>query len=74
MNHARLDLLIIDMNPVDLKYYPFMLSLNKCTEICKVLSPKLYVPKETKHIHVKVFNMTANKDEAKAMTTYFMWL
>ena len=69
MNHARLDLLIIDMNSVDLKY-PFMISLNKCTEICNVLSPKMYVPKKTKYIHVKVFNMIANKDEAKAMTEH----
>ena len=22
---------VIDMNPVELKYYPFMISLNKCT-------------------------------------------
>ena len=22
---------LIDMNPVELKYYPFMISLNKCT-------------------------------------------
>ena len=31
---------IIDMNPVELKYYPFMISLNKCTRSCNVLSPK----------------------------------
>ena len=24
-------LTLIDMNPVELKYYPFMISLNKCT-------------------------------------------
>ena len=39
---------IIDMNPVELKYYPFMTSLNKCTGSCNVLSPKICVPKETK--------------------------
>ena len=40
----------IDMNPVELKYYPFMISLNKCTASCNVLSPKICVPKEKKDI------------------------
>ena len=59
---------IIDMNPVKLKYYPCMISLKKCTGSCNVLSPKMCVPKETKDINVKAFNMIKNKDEAKAMT------
>ena len=63
---------LIDMNPVELKYYPFMVSLNKCTGSRNVLSPKICVPRETKDIYVKAFNMIANKNEAKAMTTYFM--
>ena len=58
---------INDMNPVELKYYPLMISLNKCTGSCKVLSSKICVPKETKDIYVKAFNMITNKDEAKAM-------
>ena len=58
---------IIDMNPVEFKYYLFMISVNKCTGSCYVLSPKIYVPKETKDINVKVFNMIINKDEAKVM-------
>ena len=41
---------IIDMNLVELKYYPFMISLNKYTGSCNVLSPKIFVPKETKDI------------------------
>ena len=36
----------IDMNPVDFKYYSFMISLNRCTESCNVLSPKICVSKE----------------------------
>ena len=28
---------LIDMNSVNLKHYPFMISLNKCTVICNVL-------------------------------------
>ena len=31
---------LTDMKPPELKYYPFMISLNKCTGGCNVLSPK----------------------------------
>ena len=58
---------LINMNPNELKYYPFMISLNKCTGSCNVLSPKIYIPKGIKDIYVKAFNMITNKDEAKAM-------
>ena len=61
---------LIDMNPVELKYYPFMFSINKCSGGCNVLSPKICVPKETKYINVKAFNMIKNKDESKAMTEH----
>ena len=59
---------LIDLNPAELKYYPFMISLNKCTGICNVFSPKTCAPKETKDINVKGFNMITNKNEAKAVT------
>ena len=62
--------ILIDLNPVELKYYPFMINLDKCTGSCKVCSPKTYIPKETKDIKVKVFKVIANKNEAKAMTKY----
>ena len=39
---------IIDLNPVELKYHPFMISLDKCTGICDVSLLKIIVPKETK--------------------------
>ena len=61
---------IINMNSIELKYYPFMISLNKCTGSCNVLSPKIYVPKETKDIYVELFNLITNTDEAKAMTEH----
>ena len=37
---------IIDLNPVELKYYPFMISLGKYSGSCNVLSPKRCVPKK----------------------------
>ena len=62
--------LIHDMNLNELKYYPFMISLIKCTGRCNVLSPKMCVPKETKDIYVKAFDIITNKDEAKAITEH----
>ena len=32
---------LINMNPIELKYYPFMISLNKCTGSCNILSQKI---------------------------------
>ena len=52
---------LIDLNPVELKCYLFMISLNKCTGGCNVLSPKKNFPKETKDINVKAFNIITNK-------------
>ena len=61
----------IDMNPVGLKCYSFVISLNKCAAYCKVVSQKIPVLKETKNKNVKAFNMITNKNEAKAMTEIF---
>ena len=61
---------IIDMNHVELKYYPFMICLNKCTGSSNVLSPKICVPKKTKDINVKAFNMITNQDQTKVMTKH----
>ena len=58
---------LIDLNPVDLKYYPFMISLNTFNGNCNVLSPKKCVPKEIKNINVKAFNLITNENIAKAM-------
>ena len=44
---------LIDMNPKELKSYPFMISLNQCTGSCNVLSPKICVSKEIEDINVK---------------------
>ena len=36
------------MNPVELKYYQLMISLNKYTGSCNDLFPKICIPKKTK--------------------------
>ena len=61
---------LIDINSGEHKYYPFMISFNKCTGSCNVLSPKICVPKKTKDINNKPFNMITNKNEAKSMTEH----
>ena len=45
----------INISPVQLKYYPFMISLNTCAGSCNVLSPNVCVLKETKEKNVKAF-------------------
>ena len=40
--------ILIDLNPFELKYYPFMISLGKCTGSCNVLSPKYVFQKKQK--------------------------
>ena len=46
---------LIDINHVDLKHYPFIISLNKFTVSCNVLSPKICVPKENIYIYIKIY-------------------
>ena len=61
---------LIDLNPVELKCYPFMISLDKCSGSCNVLSSKICVPEKAKYINVKAFNMITNKIEAKTMAKH----
>ena len=61
---------LINLNPVEPKYYSFMISLDKCNASCNVLSPKICAPKKTKDISVKVFNMITDKNEAKTITKH----
>ena len=61
---------LIDLNLVEHKYYKFMISLDKCSGSCNILSSKICVRKETKDTNVKLFDMITNKTEAKAVTKY----
>ena len=60
----------MDLNPVELKYYSFTISLDKCNGSYNVLLPNLCVPKETKYRNAKVFNMITNRNEAKTRTKH----
>ena len=61
---------LVILNPVELKFYPFMISLDKWSRNCHVLSLKICVPKEKKAINVKAFNMITNKNEANKMAEH----
>ena len=59
---------LIDLNPVELKYYPFMITLDKCNGSCNAvydLSIKICVLNKTKSINVKVFNVITKLKKAK---------
>ena len=59
---------LIEMNLVEPKNDPIIISLNKCTGNCNVLSSKICVQKQA--INVKASNMITNKNEAKNMTAH----
>ena len=58
---------LIDSNPVELKYYLFMVSPYKCSESCNSGNDlqKIYVSTKAKNINVKAFSMITNRDEVK---------
>ena len=63
-------LILIDLNPAELNFYLFMISLDKCNGSCNDiddLSTKMCVPCETKGVNVKVFNMITKVYEAKTL-------
>ena len=51
---------LINLNLIELNYYPFIVSPDKCNASCNVVDGlyiKICLPLETKDINVKVFNM-----------------
>ena len=63
----------IDLNPVELKYYPFMISLDICSGSCNSvhdLSTKICVKNKTKDVNVKVFKMITNRKEARTLVKH----
>ena len=64
---------LIDLNPAELNYYPFMISLGKCNWSCNAvdeLSKKICVPSKTKDENVKIFNMITRIYQAKTMVKH----
>ena len=64
---------LIDLNLVEFKCYPFIVSPDKCSESCNSandLSTKICFPIKIKDINVKSFNMITNRDEAKTLVKH----
>ena len=64
---------LIGLHPVELSYYPFMVSSDKFIGICNSvddLSVKAFVPGKVKDINVKAFNILTSKIEAKTMVKH----
>ena len=58
---------LIDLNPIALNYYPYIVGLDKCCEICNAvneLSMKMRVLGKTKDLNVKLFNMITTTNAA----------
>ena len=52
---------LITLNPVEINYYPFMVSLdNGSCNVVNNISTKICVLSQTKDINVKVFNTIKN--------------
>ena len=49
---------LIGLSTFDLKYYPFMISLDKRNGSCNVLSPKIYVLKKDKNVKINKIKIT----------------
>ena len=61
---------LVDFNFGVLKYYPFMINLDKSNVSCNAvddLSTNLHVPDKTKRVNVKVHNMTTRINESKTL-------
>ena len=64
-------LTIIDLNPVELIYYPSMTSINKfCGSYNDELSMEMCLPSETE---VELFNMKKKIDESRILTKHVSW-
>ena len=64
---------LIDLNSVQLNYYPFMIGLVICDGNCNAfdnLSIKVCVPSKTKDVNVEAFNMTKRINEAKTLVKH----
>ena len=65
---------LTDLNPIELNYYPLMVSLYKCNGICNAvdnLSTKFCAPSKRKHVHVKVFNTITELNKVKTSENIF---
>ena len=64
---------VFALSLVELNRYPFMISLDKCNGSCNAVDDlfiKICVLGEIKDVHVKVFNLITNWNEAKRLINH----
>ena len=64
---------LIDLSPVEINYYLFMIGLDKYNVGCNTvhnLSIKICVPTETKDLNVKVFDKITRVNEVKTLVKH----
>ena len=62
---------LIDLNPDELHYYPFMISLGRCDGSCDTAEypfGRICVPNKLENVNLKVFNMIKQKNENELKT------
>ena len=64
---------VTTLNLFEFDYYPFMVSIDKCSEYCNApdeLSTKPCVFSKTEDLSIKVFNLITRKNAVKAMINH----
>ena len=71
---------LIDFNPDEnsqgLRYYPFMVNLDRCHENCKIpdLSGRTCVPNKTEDVNLSVFNLITRINESKTLSYHIYYI
>ena len=64
---------IIDLNPVELKYYPYIITLDKCNGSCNTrseISGRICVLNKTENVNLMVFNLITKTNEQKKLSIF----
>ena len=76
-NQCKIQPTLINLHPNEysheLRYYPFVVKLERCISSCNTLndlSNKLRVPNKTEDLSIHVFNMITEINESKILTKH----
>ena len=63
---------LIDLNPDELRYYPFIIILESCDGSCNTVEDpfRIYVPNKKKDVNLKVFNKIKGINDSKTLANY----
>ena len=61
---------LIDLNPVELKYYPYLITLDECNGSCNTVTKipyRICTPNKTENANLNVFNLITGTNETKKL-------